>query len=175
MNNSGKFRGYLEVASNVVVLVAALAFVGTVGWNYFNRAQAAPLQSGLSKGDTFPRLASVNYGDSKKTVIVVMSSRCHFCQESVPFYKHLAELRSGAPGQSFQLAAVFPESADAVRQYIERNQLNFDATAPANLRDLQIAGTPTVIVVDGSGRVLDFWVGKLTPEAEQEVITTLNG
>lgn len=175
MNNSGKVRGYLEVASNVVVLIAALAFVGTAGWNYFNRAQAAPLQSGLNKGDAFPRLEGINYGDSKKTVIVAMSSSCHFCQESVPFYRHLAELRGGAPDQSFQLTAVFPESADAAKQYVERNQLSFDATTGANLGDLKLAGTPTVIVVDGSGKVLDFWVGKLTPEAEQEVITALNG
>ncbi len=32
---------------------------------------------------------------------------------------------------------------------------------------LKVSGTPTIVMVDGTGKVDDFWVGKL-PEAQAE-------
>jgi hypothetical protein len=38
---------------------------------------------------------------------------------------------------------------------------------------LNVTGTPTLILADSSGRVLDFWVGKLSREEEQQVIAAV--
>jgi hypothetical protein len=36
-----------------------------------------------------------------------------------------------------------------------------------------VRGTPTLILVDGDGKVADAWVGALPPEKENEVISRL--
>lgn len=39
---------------------------------------------------------------------------------------------------------------------------------------IQVSGTPTLILTNEEGEVRDFWVGKLTPDKEMEVINKLN-
>jgi hypothetical protein len=38
-----------------------------------------------------------------------------------------------------------------------------------------LAGTPTLVLVDNAGIVHDFWIGKLTPDDEEQVIKSVTG
>lgn len=175
MEISTKTARRIEVATNLAVLLAALTFVATVGWNFLHRERAATLQSGLSRGEVFPRLPGVDYSNSRKTVVVALNTGCHFCRESIPFYQQLVKLRQGAPESTVQLAALFPQGDAAAKVYMERNRLDFDAVVESNPGELNIAGTPTIVLVDSAGNILNFWVGRLTPEAEREVADALRG
>ncbi len=42
------------------------------------------------------------------------------------------------------------------------------------LENIQVSGTPTLILTNEKGEIMDFWVGKLTPDKEAEVINKLN-
>lgn len=42
-----------------------------------------------------------------------------------------------------------------------------------SLNKLGVQGTPTLLLLDDSGTVLQTWVGKLTPEREQAVLSAL--
>jgi hypothetical protein len=57
-----------------------------------------------------------------------------------------------------------------VEQYKERNQLDVESVAALNYNALNVNGTPTLILVDSTGRVLEFWVGKLSQEEERQVM-----
>jgi hypothetical protein len=39
-----------------------------------------------------------------------------------------------------------------------------------NYSTLGVTGTPTLVLVDSTGRIVDFWVGKLSEVEQQEVI-----
>jgi hypothetical protein len=41
------------------------------------------------------------------------------------------------------------------------------------LGTLKISGTPTVILADSSGRILQDWVGELTEHEQQQMLDTL--
>lgn len=46
--------------------------------------------------------------------------------------------------------------------------------ARVNFKALNLVATPTVILVDNSGKVLDFWIGKPSKEVEQQILKAIN-
>jgi hypothetical protein len=42
------------------------------------------------------------------------------------------------------------------------------------LDSIRVGGTPTLILTNDKGEVTDFWVGKLAPDKEVELINKLN-
>lgn len=170
MSNSQKLKSYLEVITTVAVLLAAVAVVKTYLFSPTQKS-AAQLQSGLQKGATLEPLPGVDYGDSPQTLLIAMNTHCGFCKESIPFYNQLAELQRN--NKSTRAIAIFPNSEDEVRQYVKQQQLGLNAIATVDFNKLSLAGTPTMILVDKSGKVLDFWVGKLSTDAEQQVISEM--
>jgi uncharacterized protein (DUF2126 family) len=48
-----------------------------------------------------------------------------------------------------------------------------DEVEQASFIDLGILGTPTLILVDSSGKVVNKWEGALSPSMESEVISQL--
>ena len=103
-----------------------------------------------------------------------MNTRCGYCNESIPFYKQLVEAQQSSD-QNVRLVAVLPNSEVEVKQYMQQQQLNISTVPKVNLQTLKVAGTPTIILVDNGGRVLDFWVGKLPQDSEQQVIKIISG
>ena len=43
----------------------------------------------------------------------------------------------------------------------------------APLESLQVSGTPTFILTDRKGEITNYWVGRLTPDKETDVIAHL--
>jgi thiol-disulfide isomerase/thioredoxin len=170
MQYSQKLKTRLEVATNIAVLLAAVAVLITFAWNVYRARQPSPqLRPGLQKGVTLGPLRGLNYSDSPRTLVVTMNTHCGYCAASVPFYNRLAELERGN-GKALRVVSVFPNSDDEVREYASLTQLHLDTIAMADFAALNLAGTPTLILVDEGGKVLDFWVGQLSEDAEQHVL-----
>jgi 2,3-bisphosphoglycerate-independent phosphoglycerate mutase len=68
------------------------------------------------------------------------------------------------------ILAVFPSGADDVKRYAETQQLRIPAVPGIDFSALKVALTPTIIVIDGTGTIKDFWVGKLSSDEEEQVI-----
>lgn len=171
--NQSKLKSYLEVATNIAVLLVALAVLSTFAWNYFGRSPKPQLQAGFQKGQTFAQVPGVRYDRSPQTLLVAMSTRCHYCTESLPFYRQLAEAQR-ASGQETHVVAVFPNQEAEVRQYIQQNKLELETVAGVDLGALNISGTPTAVLIDGSGKIRDFWLGKLPQDQEQQVLKAVS-
>ena len=66
--------------------------------------------------------------------------------------------------------AVFPDAADAVKEVVQSEGLRVHALAGVPLERLKISGTPTLLLVNRSGTVVNAWIGMLSPRQEVEVM-----
>lgn len=160
---------YIEVSSNVAVLVVAMALLGAlVSTRWWPPAGKGKFEDGLQKGQVLASLPSIDYSAAPQTLVIVGSTTCQYCKESLPFYQQLLSTKSAA--QQTRIVAIFPNPKTEVDQYKQRNQLNVESVPSLNYANLNVTGTPTLILVDSAGRVLDFWVGRLSQEEEKQVM-----
>jgi hypothetical protein len=116
-------------------------------------------------------LRGVDWGKNGRTLILAISTRCHFCSDSVPFFKRIERERP----KDVKLLAVLPQPVDEARKYLDDEGVHVDEVRQAAPQSIGVAGTPTLLLVDASGKVSDVWRGKLRPDDEEEVIAALRG
>lgn len=170
--NSQKLKSYLEVGTSVAVIIVAVVVLTVFARQMFKQEPSLQLQPGLQKGVTLRLEPLTLKNEQRQTLIVAMSTRCEYCTESIPFLNELAETQQKGNRQT-TILAIFPDSEKVVREYTQREQLKLTALAPIDLKSFNVQGTPTIILVDSAGRVLDFWIGKLSSEEQQQVIKVL--
>ena len=167
-----KLKDILDVTTNVVVVVFAVVAIGVLVKNYF-APQRAETRAGVQKGSTFPEIMGADYKQSPRTLILALNVDCRYCTRSVPFYNRLAEARRENAGQFNIVAAFINKEGDRVRSYAEEKQLSVQTVAGVDLDKLGIHTTPTLVLLDGAGKVLDSWRGALQPDGEREVFDAL--
>lgn len=73
-------------------------------------------------------------------------------------------------GSEPRMIAVVPGDKTEVAEYLEKLGVLVDGIVNVSLSDIHVSATPTVFLVDRSGRVSNVWVGKLDVSRENEVI-----
>ncbi|MDT4954917.1 MAG: hypothetical protein QOJ02_3055, partial [Acidobacteriota bacterium] len=155
-----KIKSYLEVATNICVMLVSVVVLSSYAWLYFDGKVAQQSTTGLQKGKTILQLPKDIFGNSSNALIIAMNTKCHFCTESVPFYNKIATRQSGA--SPVAITAMFPNSADEVGHYAQENGLKMKTVASVDFIGLNVSATPTIILVDKTGNVINFWIGKLS-------------
>ena len=95
---SSNLKSYLEVTTNIVVLLVALVVLGNFAWTHLTKQPNRPevrAEGGLRKGSAFSLIPTVDYTKSAQTLVIALSSRCDHCNESLPFFKNLLEANIG--------------------------------------------------------------------------------
>jgi peroxiredoxin len=110
-------------------------------------------------------LPDVEWPHAERTVVLALSTTCHFCTESAAFYRQLLKKRGNVP-----VIAVLPQATTESKKYLDRLNLRFDETKQINLESIGVEGTPTLIVLDGHGAVIESWVGKLSDTEQSNVL-----
>lgn len=167
-----KLKDILDVTTNVVVVVFAVVAIGVLTKNYF-APRVAETRAGVQKGSAFPKIAGVDYRQAPRTLVITLNVDCRYCTRSVPFYNRLAEALRENAGQAGIIAAFINKEGDRVKSYAEEKQLLVPTLAGVDLDKLGIHTTPTLVVVDSAGKVLDSWRGALQPDGEREVFEAL--
>ena len=158
----------LEIATNVAILVAAVA-VATLA------AQRYLVPTSLSKphppeiGKTVS-VAGFDPSKAPHSLLLALSTNCHYCAESAEFYKRLIPT---AHAVGVPVAAVFPESPVQSSQYLNSKGIVVDTAIESPLESLDVSMTPTVLLIDNAGRIEKAWVGKLPVNQEDEVLRVL--
>jgi hypothetical protein len=117
-----RWTRYIEVSSNVATLVVAMALLGAIVSTHWWPRQEAKFENGLQKGKVLAPLPSIDYSAAPQTLVSVLSTKCIYCTESLPFYKRLLAEQQTA-GQlhkwwrSFQIRRLKSNSI--------RNRINF--------------------------------------------------
>lgn len=175
-----KQKSSLDTIANIaIILVCIIAAAVLVDRNVYKflpmstqRQPGAPPE--VAKGDTFAALRDAMPAGTEKALFVAVSPTCHFCNDSMPFYKQLIDKRNQSNSPVKVIAAVPGDDAkDAEAKHFADAGAQPDALVHIDFSKIKVPGTPTLLLVDNQGKVLDVWVGKLDEAREREVLERL--
>ena len=163
-------------AANVFLLSTLMA-LGVVVWLQY-RAPAATAKEkqnpfAYAHGGKAPQIAGVNFALHRQSLIVFLSTSCHYCRESAPFYNRMADYASRATSD-LGFYPVFAEPESAVLASEEKLKLSAKPVTNANFSLLRIHSTPTALLVDRNGIVTQFWIGT-SPSVENDIQAKVAG
>lgn len=113
-------------------------------------------------------LPGVNW-DARGAILLVISSRCRYCVESLPLYRRISELRSHSPAR-IRIVTVAADPPGQIRRFLAEQGVASDQVVSAAPGSIGVRGTPTVLVVDSHGRVRESFTGRLSPDAEARLL-----
>ena len=157
-----KLRRGLEVATNIAIIVLTVVIVG----NLLQAKLRSKKDLSAPTVGTQMSLTGIKWEENGSTLLMVLQKGCRYCEESASFYRRLRDQRSGS--QPRMLAVVPGDKTDVARYLSERGVL-VDDIINVSLSDINVSATPTLFLVDRSGKVRDVWVGKLDQRKEAEV------
>lgn len=170
-------RRKIEVGANIAIISVAILLGIVLVRNLFH--QHAQKAAGDQKPQrTKPELIGkkaeipgMNWDQTEQTLLLALQPQCKFCTESAPFYQKLATKHSEKT--SFKLVAVSPVPVASTQQYLASLGVSIPEVKQATLQSLGLTGTPSLVLVDKTGIVKNFWLGKLRGETESEVLSLL--
>ncbi len=161
----------LEVVTNLA-LISLACVIGYHFWQGRRTAQN-PWPASVKIGDQLPSLPAYDWKAHDRTLVLALRNGCRFCEESIPFYRKLAELEKSNQIDA-HLIAVFPDDLASVRQLVETQRLAVEVFPGIELSQVKVEGTPTLILVDRQGRVSKFWIGELAAGGQADVVTAIS-
>ena len=159
-----------EVFVNLSIITAALLLgVVLVRNHLLSNSTAHTLFHSQAPTEIKVSLPDVDWAKNRRTLLLALSSTCHYCSESAPFYQQIAEQRGNT-----HIIAIFPESVSDSKEYLSNLGVSVDEIKQLSLDSLEVRGTPTLMLVNNAGLVTDMWIGKLPPSEETEVLNRLH-
>jgi len=171
------FSKFLQNAANVAIVIVAVLLAVVLVKNYLLPqkqgpvAPPGPTQDFRIAAGTQISLPDTQWSGSQRTLILAVSDTCHFCSESADFYKRLVQENTQKKG--VRIVAVLPQDLERGKKYMEKLGVTVDEIKTLQLNQIGVRATPTLIMLDGNGVVRESWVGKLTKDKEDEVISRL--
>lgn len=168
-----KNKSFLEVATNIAVLLAAMAVLAALSWGYFSARNPPTLHGGLKRGEVVVGGPQIDFARSQQTLLIAMSTKCNYCTEGIPFYNQLAR-KEREMSKPTRMVAIFPDGDETVNNYAQQNGMEVATIVGVDFEKLKVSATPTMILVDEKGEILDFWIGKLPEDVQQEVVNSIS-
>lgn len=69
--------------------------------------------------------------------------------------------------------AVMPQPVAEGRKFLSDSSVRIDDVRQISLNTIGVAGTPTLLLVNGAGVTTKVWVGKLQTDEESQVLSAL--
>jgi thioredoxin-related protein len=163
-------RSELLVNITVIVLGAAVLFFLVKTYRATRNSSAAVQEP--RAGDQLPAIPGIDWKANSRTLVLALKKGCHYCEDSMPFYRQLAQL-SEQNALKANLVAVFPDSSADVDEIAKTEKLSLRTVSNVPLYILKIPGTPTMILADSSGKIIQDWIGVLSDQQQQQLLALL--
>jgi peroxiredoxin len=166
----------LDKLANVCIIVAAVFVSVSYARAWF--ITPPPPVAGASRpsyavGESVPVLGGVSYEAAGRSLVFFVNSGCHFCTASMPFYQSLVQRRNELKAP-VQFVGASIEKETELRKYLDSHGVTLDRLATLGSRtDYKLALTPTLLLLDKTGKVQRMWTGALDQKQEQELLTAL--
>jgi rhodanese-related sulfurtransferase/thiol-disulfide isomerase/thioredoxin len=166
----------VELVANILIVTVALSLGAIlVKQHFFTNPGLTGLNPTASKvlvgGKVKLPLSNIDWSKSEQTLVLVLREGCSFCFDSIPFYKKLVNETQGH--QRVRLLVVMPTEVGIAQSYLKSVGLPMLEVKQATQQSLGVPGTPTLILVNNQGSIINAWVGKLDPKQELEVLAQL--
>jgi len=106
-------------------------------------------------------------------VVVAVRSDCKFCGDSLAFYREI-ENRRRASKNPIGFFFVSPEPTEKTVAFVRKTGVSADRVISVDFKNLGIALTPTLAIVDSDGLVKKAYYGKLTDKKETDLLTLVD-
>jgi len=173
MGSATKLETITNITTTAVGLLLALVLIKVyILPSAVQRLARAPLSPSPQIGagtNLSNMLPGVDFRQNGRTLVLAISTACHFCKESEPFYRRLRD----EVGKGLKLVAVLPQPATEAEQYLKEQGIRVDQVQHVSLDDVGVRGTPTMLLVNEKGTVTRVWVGKIRDEEQAEVLSVL--
>jgi hypothetical protein len=156
----------IEVVTNVAIVVTCVLASAVL----LKKLDLFPHRGGpaarLGVGTVLPTAWHVETANAAPVVVAVIRSTCHFCTDSMPFYRQLAATTSR--GRRIHLVAVSDEPPEVTKGYLSAHGVDAAQIVSAPRDTLLVSGTPTLFGLDRKGVVRVREVGRLSDERRQQ-------
>lgn len=160
----------IELLANIAIIVVALLLGAVLVKKYMLPGEPAPASPDVRiQRGTQLSIPGVDWSQSDQTLLLVVSDTCRFCTDSADFYRRLVQERTAKGGP--RLIAVLPQGVDKGKAYVDKLGVAVDEVKQSSLAAIGVMGTPTLILVDKTGKAIDSWVGQLPAHKEAEVLS----
>jgi len=105
----------------------------------------------------------------RRTLVLALSTSCIYCNESLPFYQKLAQKEHG----EVDLVAVLPQTQEQARLWFGAANVSINQIVSTKLSVLGIVTTPSLLLLDKSGKVIQIWVGRLDQQGQKQVMAQI--
>jgi len=162
----------IEILANIAILLVAVLLGVVLVKKYLLTKDHAETAPKLVAG-TKMNVPGVDWSRNGQTLVFVLQKGCHFCTESAPFYQRLVKETAGLG--NVHPVALLPQEIPEAKKYLEEIKVPIDDVKQASSSSLGVGGTPTLILVNGAGVVVDVWEGRLPANEESKVLNRLQG
>lgn len=115
-------------------------------------------------------LPDVHWNSKPRALVLQISTTCHFCMESEPFYKQLSAARLSLANHPALVVAT-ADDPNVMRSYLKAAGLTVDQIVSIGPGATGTGATPVIFIVGKAGVVERAFVGKLDPASEKEVLS----
>ncbi len=170
----------IEIAANFATLIVAVLLSVVLVRNYLIPTASSPVLQAWSAParptdvvtvgiDLSKRLSGVNWNRNGRTLVLSLSTRCHFCTESAPFFR---QIKKGV-GKNVKVVGVLPEPVAEAELYLNHEGVHVDEVRQIALDTVGVTETPTMLLVNKDGIVTQTWVGKLAPDKQEQALKVI--
>lgn len=172
------YRPTLDKLSHIAFILMCIA-VTAVGVQRFATAAAGEARAApegrvapIAPGTRLALHEALGPAGARGSVVLALSTNCQYCTASMPFYNRLQALDPIASGR-VRLSVMALQPEPEVREYLASHSLTIDRIVRFPDAGVSVRGTPTLILVNAEGQVVDSWAGRLRPDEEIEVFNAL--
>lgn len=164
-----KLSKRIKLAVNVAIILVLLLIGLAIAKNYLLSPRSAhPTRDYRVPTGKKVSVPGIDWEQNGQTLLLVLQEGCPYCTESAHFYQQLAQEEDAKGG--VRLVAVLPQEISESKQYLSTLNVPIYEVRQSELEPLGVQGTPTLILVNGKGEVMESWAGKLPAAKESEVL-----
>lgn len=164
----GRILFPLSRVVNYAVIALAILIAAFLTKGFYDPSSEARANNALNAGRYLPANITTAL-DHDKTLLLAIRRGCHFCEDSMPFYRTLAQMEH-SHRLTAHILAVLPDDPVSVQFLLKSEHLVIDARPNVPLNSIFVDGTPTAILADRNGKILHAWEGELSPAKQAELI-----
>jgi len=169
----GSLGKILENLTNVAILIVCLLIFSLFLSHKWGSHPATNISETHFVDKVISPVPGYQWTSHPKTLVLALRKDCQYCEASMPFYKQLSSLERKGKLRA-HLLAIMPDSRAAGNEALQASGVEIQGVFEEPLASIQILGTPTLLLLDASGRVEKAWVGQLSAGEETRVVATVS-